>query len=129
MTTRHVPAKRSRPQEHRANSIETAGAEPVHTLRQKAERQGNGRLGESQCGRETPQLFRPLGNATVITAGLACSPCVNVGNQRRSLCADNQCMKRIPVLQVFAPVRVALESPAEPESAANVTGVREAVEA
>ncbi len=80
-------------------------------------------------GPETPQLFRPLGNATVITAGLACSPCVNVGNQRRSMCTDNQCMKRIPVSQVFAAVRVALESPEARGGVPNATGARETVEA
>ncbi|MCC4114255.1 glycosyltransferase family 9 protein [Aromatoleum toluclasticum] len=52
-------------------------------------------------GPETPVLFRPLGNATVISAGLACSPCVNAGNQRRTRCTDNQCMRRIAVAEVF----------------------------
>jgi ADP-heptose:LPS heptosyltransferase len=80
-------------------------------------------------GPETPQLFRPLGNSTVITAGLACSPCVNVGNQRRSLCTDNQCMKRIPVSQVLGALRVALESPAESLAVVDVASGREAVEA
>lgn len=59
-------------------------------------------------GPETPSLFRPLGNAAVISAGLACSPCVNAGNQRRTRCKDNQCMKRIPVAQVFAAARAVL---------------------
>lgn len=59
-------------------------------------------------GPETPSLFRPLGNAAVISAGLACSPCVNAGNQRRTRCRDNQCMKRIPVAQVFAAARAVL---------------------
>ncbi|MBD5804907.1 ADP-heptose--LPS heptosyltransferase 2 [Azoarcus sp. Aa7] len=52
-------------------------------------------------GPETPVLFRPLGEATVISAGLACSPCVNAGNQRRTRCTDNQCMQRISVAEVF----------------------------
>ena len=52
-------------------------------------------------GPETPVLFRPLGDATVISAGLACSPCVNAGNQRRTRCNDNQCMQRISVAEVF----------------------------
>jgi ADP-heptose:LPS heptosyltransferase len=59
-------------------------------------------------GPETPVLFRPLGNARVITAGLPCSPCVNAGNQRRTRCTDNQCMKRIGVAEVFAAVRALL---------------------
>ncbi|WP_244551748.1 glycosyltransferase family 9 protein [Aromatoleum tolulyticum] len=52
-------------------------------------------------GPETPVLFRPLGEATVISAGLACSPCVNADNQRRTRCTDNQCMQRISVAEVF----------------------------
>ncbi|WP_332670681.1 glycosyltransferase family 9 protein [Aromatoleum sp.] len=59
-------------------------------------------------GPETPSLFRPLGNAAVISAGLPCSPCVNAGNQRRTRCKDNQCMKRITVAQVFAAARAVL---------------------
>ncbi len=59
-------------------------------------------------GPETPSLFRPLGNAAVISAGLSCSPCVNAGNQRRTRCKDNQCMKRITVAQVFAAARAVL---------------------
>ena len=31
-------------------------------------------------GPETPNLYRPLGTATAIYAGLACSPCVSVYN-------------------------------------------------
>ncbi|NMG44990.1 glycosyltransferase family 9 protein [Aromatoleum toluvorans] len=52
-------------------------------------------------GPETPVLFRPLGDVTVVSAGLACSPCVHAGNQRRTRCADNQCMQRISVAEVF----------------------------
>lgn len=61
-------------------------------------------------GPETPVLFRPLGRATVLSAGLACSPCVNVGNQRRTRCNDNQCMKQIAVARVFAATRAVLET-------------------
>jgi hypothetical protein len=42
-----------------------------------------------------------LGNARVITAGLACSPCVSATNQRRTGCTDNQCMQRISVAEVL----------------------------
>jgi ADP-heptose:LPS heptosyltransferase len=52
-------------------------------------------------GPETPRLYRPLGNARVITAGLACSPCVSATNQRRTGCTDNQCMQRISVAEVL----------------------------
>lgn len=52
-------------------------------------------------GPETPTLFSPLGPATVITAGLSCSPCVSPANQRRSVCENNLCMQRIPVDEVL----------------------------
>ncbi|HVO91529.1 MAG TPA: glycosyltransferase family 9 protein, partial [Terriglobales bacterium] len=52
-------------------------------------------------GPETPDLYRPLGSSTVIYAGLACSPCVNVSNHRKSACSDNVCMRAISVDQVF----------------------------
>ena len=52
-------------------------------------------------GPETPDLYRPLGNSTPIYAGLACSPCVNVNNHRKSACTDNVCMSSISVDQVF----------------------------
>lgn len=68
-------------------------------------------------GPETPVLFRPLGEATVLSAELACSPCVNVGNQRRSACRDNVCMQRISpetvlgaLLRALASRKVALPS-------------------
>jgi len=52
-------------------------------------------------GPETPDLYRPLGNSIPIYAGLACSPCVNVNNHRKSACTDNVCMSAISVDQVF----------------------------
>jgi len=52
-------------------------------------------------GPETPDLYRPLGNSIAIYAGLACSPCVNVNNHRKSACTDNVCMSAINVEQVF----------------------------
>jgi len=52
-------------------------------------------------GPETPNLYRPLGNSIAIYAGLACSPCVNVSNHRKSACGDNICMSAISVDQVF----------------------------
>ncbi|MDA1087074.1 MAG: glycosyltransferase family 9 protein [Verrucomicrobia bacterium] len=56
----------------------------------------------SLFGPETPQLYGPLGEGkTSLSANLACSPCVNMLNHRFSPCTDNQCMKRIPVDQVF----------------------------
>ena len=61
-------------------------------------------------GPETPLLFRPLGNATVLSAGLACSPCVHVGNQRRTSCRDNQCMKQLGVHTVLAATRTVLDA-------------------
>ncbi len=53
-------------------------------------------------GPETPVLYGPLTpHADSVTAGLACSPCVNVFNHRDSPCNDNRCMKAITVDQVF----------------------------
>jgi ADP-heptose:LPS heptosyltransferase len=49
-------------------------------------------------GPETPDLFGGLSPHThVISAELACSPCLNAFNNRMTACADNQCMKRISV--------------------------------
>lgn len=52
-------------------------------------------------GPETPLLYRPLGRATALSAGLACSPCVSPANQRRSACTNNRCMQEISVAQVM----------------------------
>ena len=60
-------------------------------------------------GPETPDLYRPLGNATAIYAGLACSPCVSAANHRKSACDDPVCMRAISVEQVFAAVQATLE--------------------
>jgi ADP-heptose:LPS heptosyltransferase len=52
-------------------------------------------------GPETPQLFGPLGDRSiVIWKGLACSPCVNAFNHRFSPCNDNVCMQKIQVDEV-----------------------------
>ncbi|OGS92261.1 MAG: hypothetical protein A2Z95_01255 [Gallionellales bacterium GWA2_60_18] len=72
-------------------------------------------------GPETPVLYRPLGRATVLSAGLPCSPCVNVGNQRQTRCRDNRCMREIPVEAVLAALEDVLAQPALP---ANVTPLR-----
>jgi ADP-heptose:LPS heptosyltransferase len=56
-------------------------------------------------GPETPALYGPVGPHThVVTAGLACSPCVNVLNHRFSPCGDNRCMQMIGVEQVYQTV-------------------------
>lgn len=55
-------------------------------------------------GPETPTLYQPLGNAHVMYAGLACSPCVSAQNHRRTPCTDNVCMQAITVDQVFTAV-------------------------
>jgi ADP-heptose:LPS heptosyltransferase len=54
-------------------------------------------------GPETPELFAPLGKAThVMSANLACSPCVSAMNHRFSACDDNVCMQSLTVDQVHA---------------------------
>ena len=53
-------------------------------------------------GPETPALFAVRSpNASVLWAGIACSPCVNAYNNRQSVCRDNLCMQAITVEQVF----------------------------
>jgi ADP-heptose:LPS heptosyltransferase len=59
-------------------------------------------------GPETPNLYLPLGTATAIYAGIACSPCVSASNHRKSACDDNVCMKAISVEQVLTTVTGAL---------------------
>ena len=59
-------------------------------------------------GPETPHLYRPLGTATAIYTGLACSPCVSASNHRKSACTDNVCMQAIGVDQVYKAVETVL---------------------
>ncbi len=61
-------------------------------------------------GPETPDLYCPLGNATPIYAGLACSPCVSAANHRRTACSDNVCLKVITPDQVFGKLRPLLDA-------------------
>jgi ADP-heptose:LPS heptosyltransferase len=61
-------------------------------------------------GPETPKLYRPLGTARVLYAGLACSPCATAYNHRSTVCTDNVCMKSISVDAVFSEVQSALSS-------------------
>ena len=56
-------------------------------------------------GPETPLLYAAQGpRSHPLWAGIACSPCINAFNNRRSACRDNVCMKSITVEQVFAAV-------------------------
>ena len=56
-------------------------------------------------GPETPALFAARSpSASVLWAGIACSPCVNAANNRQSVCRDNLCMQAITVAQVFEKV-------------------------
>ena len=69
-------------------------------------------------GPETPQVFGPLGrHSEAVTAGLACSPCVNVYNQRLSACVDNVCMQAISVDDVVSRVLTALAARAAKRAA------------
>jgi ADP-heptose:LPS heptosyltransferase len=53
-------------------------------------------------GPETPLLFSAPGPRNhSLSAGIACSPCVNAFNNRQTACRDNVCMKAISVDQVF----------------------------
>ncbi|MBU0673501.1 MAG: glycosyltransferase family 9 protein [Proteobacteria bacterium] len=53
-------------------------------------------------GPETPALYGSLGNFIPVYAGLACSPCVNAANHRKTPCTDNVCMQVIHPEEVFA---------------------------
>jgi len=56
-------------------------------------------------GPETPALFATLSpHSVALSAGIACSPCINALNNRQSSCRDNRCMKAISVDQVFGQV-------------------------
>jgi ADP-heptose:LPS heptosyltransferase len=62
-------------------------------------------------GPETPELFGSLSpDTTIIGKQLACSPCVNVFNHRRSPCRNNVCMQAITVDEVFEAVIAALSA-------------------
>jgi ADP-heptose:LPS heptosyltransferase len=66
-------------------------------------------------GPETPELFRPITDrCTVLYAGLSCSPCVSVHNQRRSRCDDNLCLQHFDVDRVHGIVLDALERAGPP---------------
>lgn len=60
-------------------------------------------------GPGSPRQYGPLGTRHLaLSANLACSPCVNVINHRRSPCTDNRCMQAISVDEVLAAVHVRL---------------------
>jgi len=62
-------------------------------------------------GPETPTLYRPLGTSRALYAGLACSPCISIDNQRRCACRDNRCMQAIGVDEVLAEAAAMLAAP------------------
>lgn len=62
-------------------------------------------------GPETPQLFAaPSPRTHVLWAGLACSPCINAFNNRRTVCRDNVCMSSLTVDAVFERTCAVLDS-------------------
>ena len=63
-------------------------------------------------GPETPRIFGPIGDRQrAIWLGLACSPCVSVYNQKKSVCGDNRCMTGIGVAQVLTALQAAMGAP------------------
>lgn len=60
-------------------------------------------------GPETPIRYRPLGNATALTADIACSPCINPETRRRTDCTDNRCMRALGVTTVMTAVERRLD--------------------
>jgi len=66
-------------------------------------------------GPETPALFAARSpNASVLWAGIACSPCVNAYNNRQSVCRNNLCMQAITVDDVFEKVTRIYDSQGSP---------------
>lgn len=59
-------------------------------------------------GPETPNLYRSLGNTIPIYLGLACSPCVNAANHRKSPCQNNLCMQWITPDQIMKTIKTIL---------------------
>lgn len=69
-------------------------------------------------GPETPQRYRPLGDAVALHAALPCSPCLSPKNQRASACRDPRCMQAIAVDAVLDEVRARLEAPRRAQASA-----------
>lgn len=61
-------------------------------------------------GPETPALYGSLGNSVPIYKGLACSPCVNASNHRKTSCRDNVCLKLITPEEVYETIKPALQA-------------------
>lgn len=60
----------------------------------------------SLFGPETPQLYAPLSpHNRSLWAGLACSPCLNALNHRRSICRNNVCLQTLSVDEVWRACR------------------------
>jgi lipopolysaccharide heptosyltransferase II len=71
-------------------------------------------------GPETPDIFGPLApTVETVWLRLPCSPCISVYNQKRSPCADNQCLKRITVDDIFDRAKVHLRQDMPRASAAH----------
>ena len=63
-------------------------------------------------GPETPSLYAPLGTQTFpIFANYSCSPCLSAFNHRNTPCTDPQCIKHIPVDEVYARIMQQLYPP------------------
>ena len=57
-------------------------------------------------GPETPELYRPLGQAhRALYAGYTCSPCVSAYNHRRTACERARCLEALEVEQVLEALR------------------------
>lgn len=75
----------------------------------------------SLFGPETPLLYAPLTTRNVsLSAGLACSPCINTYNARRSPCQDDLCMSELKVDNVL-PYLTKMMSMPPPKASDNTT--------
>lgn len=60
-------------------------------------------------GPETPRRYGPVGPATLLYAGIACSPCLTPARHRHTRCRDNRCMQAIGLEVVAEAVSRQLE--------------------
>ncbi len=59
---------------------------------------------------ETPKLYGPLGTMTPLYADLACSPCINAANHRKTACNDNICLQVLSAEQVYQAIKPSMDS-------------------
>lgn len=61
-------------------------------------------------GPETPILYSSLGPTTPIYKAMACSPCVNAYNHRKTPCVDNVCIQTITPAEIMQTIATELNA-------------------